>query len=31
MEKSAALESANKRIEQLRDLRATKKCEPGQA
>ena len=31
LEKSAALESANKRIEQLRDLRAVKKCEPGQA
>ena len=31
MEKSAALESANKRIEQLRDLRASKKCEPSQA
>ena len=26
MEKSAALESANKRIEQLRDLRNAKKC-----
>ena len=26
LEKSAALESANKRIEQLRDLRDTKKC-----
>ena len=31
LEKSAALESANKRIEQLRDLRSAKKCEPGQA
>lgn len=31
MEKSAALESANKRIEQLRDLRASKTCSPGQS
>jgi hypothetical protein len=31
LERSAALESANKRIEQLRDVRAAKKCEPGQA
>lgn len=31
LERSAALESANTRIEQLRDLRAAKKCEPGQA
>lgn len=31
LEKTAALESANKRIEQLRDLRTLKKCEAGQA
>lgn len=31
MEKSAALESANKRIEQLRDLRASKTCAHGQS
>lgn len=31
LEKSAALESGSKRIEQLRDLRAAKKCEIGQA
>ena len=30
MEKSAALESANKRSEQLAELRTTKKCGPSQ-
>lgn len=31
LEKSAALESANKRTEQLREIRSAKKCESGQA